>query len=168
MRLLFCSHCKTCEEVPDIDGPEASDRILNALIERHAEREPMEHGGERLQFSPFRVGAFTDHDWATNPDNCLKLAAERNKADGFNAWVYEARSTYGEDALRCFSRHHRPTEGCIDYRDDSKIIGRPTQEGRSAMKDMYKLAKSDPSICDYCPVHVWVTTKIRTKQGLYQ
>lgn len=167
MRLLFCNHCKTLEEIPDYEGTDPVDPLVEALVRKHNERAPMEHGGANISASPMRLMAVDDNDWRTNREKVLAQVNQENKKVGFDAWVYEAMNTYADDALRCYRAHHRPEDGCIDWWDDSKRIGRPTSEGRKVLKDNYKSGATDPHLCQWCPVASFVATQQRLKMGMY-
>jgi glutathionylspermidine synthase len=90
------------------------------------------------------------------------------KKTGFDDWFYESRSTYAEDALHCYSQHHRPTQGCSDWWSDSKRIGRPTEVGRAVLKELPGKGKTDPHICSFCPVASYVRTEVNFRKGLYK
>lgn len=173
MRLLFCSTCKSVEEVPDPPAPLVEneyDPLIGELVERHTVKDPMGHGGVQLKNSPFRIGAVDNEAWERDREGVLKAAQDANKKVGFDVWAYEAMNTYVEDALLCYQRHKAQgdmTLGCIDWRDDSKRLGRPTLEGRKQLKDQYKLAKRDPFLCDFCPVRSVIQTEINWRKGLY-
>lgn len=168
MRLLFCNACKSLEEVEDYEGPLEVDPLIEQLVRKHNERAPMEHGGRDLRASPMRIAVVPDIKWATDREEIIKQINNENRKVGFDAWVYEATNTYSEDALRCYSDHHRPKQGCIDWWDESKRIGRPTEEGQAAVKDQYKLGQRDPHLCQYCPVASFVQTEINHRKGLYR
>ena len=171
MRLLCCAACKTAEVVDDYTGSLEVDPLVERLVMQHTERDPMAHGGSQLRTSPFRLAkGISENRWQIPEEREKILAAvnQENKRVGFDLWVAEALDTYGEDALRCYRDHHRPKEGCIDWRDDSKRIGRPTNLGRKAVKDNYRLGETDPFLCDWCPVRSWVDTQVRFKAGLYK
>lgn len=169
MRLIYCEACSTLEEVPEYETAEGEvDPYVEAVLFKHNQKDPMAHGGARLKASPIRIYVIKDEEWATKREKVIEHINELNKNVGMTAWVDEAFNTFSEDALKCFRVHHRPSEGCIDYRDTSKIIGRPTAEGKKAVKENYKLGDGDPALCDFCPVHTWVTTQVRWKKGLYK
>jgi hypothetical protein len=167
LRLLFCAVCKTIEEVPEYTGSDPVDPLVSNLLEIHVRRDPMGHGGDNLVHSPFRLGQVSDKEWARDRDGCIKRAADMNKAAGFPAWFTEASNTYGEDAMKCYNRHHRPEGGCIDFWDDSKRIGRPTAEGRRQRKESAKMGEEDPHLCQWCPVYSFVQTDVNYRAGLY-
>ena len=167
MRLLFCNFCKSLEEIPDYDGPEDVDPMLEELVMRHNVRDPMAHGGVELRSSPMRVAVTTKREWATDRAKVIKRVNEENLKVGFDAWVSEAVNTYAEDAMHCYRRHHRPEQGCVDWWSDSKRIGRPTPEGRAVVRESYKLGQSDPHLCQWCPVATFVQTEINFRKGLY-
>lgn len=167
LRLLFCNACKTLEELPNYDGKDEVDPYVEQIVFKHNERDPMSHGGDHLKASPIRIYVVLEKEWSTNRAGVLKLINNENRKVGLDAEVSEAMNTYSEDALRCFSDHHRPQQGCIDYWDESKRIGRPTEEGRAARKSNPKLGETDPHLCQFCPVHTFVTTERRYAAGMY-
>jgi hypothetical protein len=177
MQLLYCGVCATLEELPDKDPSAPIDRLLEALVFRHTERDPMAHGSASLVMSPFERFDAKEQEWncpdlekrKSNREDLLRQINQKAKEKGFDRWVYDSMDTYREDALRCYRSHHRPTQGCIDYRDPSKIIGHPTQVGQKTAKEMYKLSeRRDPALCDFCPVNSWVEMERRHRQGLYK
>jgi len=168
MRLLYCAHCRTLEEVPDYHGEEEPDPLIEELVRQHNVRDPMAHGGASLTRSPMRVAVVEDKDWEHHREAIIKRLNESMKEVGFAPWVNEAMNTYAEDALKCYSVHHRPKEGCIDYWSDTKRIGRPTLEGRKAVKEGYRIGEQDPHLCQWCPVHSFVQTQKNWKAGLYK
>lgn len=140
----------------------------------------MSHGGERLETSPFSLAHVDDAIWndsddlkrSVNRKNVLEQLQKTNKSVGHDVWAYEAINTFEEDAMRCWRDHHRPEEGkpCIDFWDDSKRIGRPTEMGRAFVRDRdyHKLAKKDPHLCAWCPYFSVVVTERRWKRGMYK
>lgn len=166
---LFCSFCKTLEEIPDsdYDGPRGENPIVAELLMRHNQRDPQGHGwGDGV--APFALFDFDPDEWANQRERCIKIVNERLKKSGNNAWVAEAMNTFGDDALKCYRQHGRPTGGCTDYWSDSKRIGRPTSEGKTVLKQAPKLGAKDPHLCQWCPVHTYVTTERRAKAGMYK
>jgi hypothetical protein len=75
-----------------------------------------------------------------------------------NEWEVRAlRDDLKVDALKCFNRHNRPANGCIDYEDASKAIGRTI--GVPKENRQY--------LCHYCPAQEYVTHKNRIAKGMY-
>lgn len=179
MRLLFCDLCKTLEEIPDYEGEMEVDPLVEDLVRRHNERDPMGHGGRDIRHSPMRIAVIeptehmtSDQVWAADRENILKQLNEQNKKVGFSSWAYESLNTWQEDAMTCFRRHRRPDIGngkpCIDFWSDSKRIGRPTEIGKQVLKENAKLGTGDPHLCQFCPYFSGVQTEIRFKQGMYR
>ena len=179
MRLLFCDLCHTLEEVPEYEGGMEVHPLIEVIVFKHNERDPMGHGGRDLHHSPMRVvkiepdGSRTsDQVWEQDRDKILKKLNEENKKVGMAGWTYEAMNTYAEDALVCYRRHHRPDLGagkpCIDYWSDSKRIGRPTTLGKKILKENSKLGTADPHLCQWCPYYSTVQTEVRWKAGMYR
>lgn len=164
MRLLLCRKCRTLEELPDYDGPPEYDRTLEHLVQEHNKKGFEEHQGNVATLMKVE-----DRDWEHNREAILQRMRGTSSDGGFGEpWIKEAHNTYREDALRCFSNHGRPKEGCIDYWSDTKRIGRPTPEGRAVVKNLYKLGERDPHLCQWCPVHTYVQTQVNWKKGLYK
>jgi hypothetical protein len=171
MRLLFCNACRTLEPVPEYTGGLDVDPLVEHLVMEHTQKDPMAHGGIQLSTSPFRLAKdIPENRWAIPEERAkiIELVNKENKRVGFDAWVSEAIDTYADDALKCFRQHHRPPEACIDWWSDTKRIGRPTPEGKKAVKENYKLGSSDPHLCQFCPVASWVQTQINWEAGLYK
>jgi hypothetical protein len=166
MRLLHCNVCHSIDEIPDYEGHEEVDPLVEKVVAEHNKRDPMAHGGAATL--PMRLAHVDDMDYAYSRDEVLARLREEGKAVGFEPWVGEAINTFQEDAMRCYRNHHRPKEGCIDWRDDSKRIGRPTSEGQKAVKENYKIGSSDPYLCDFCPVKSWVQTQVNFRKGYYK
>jgi len=164
VRLLCCRKCKTLEELPDFSGRHEDDRLLNELVRRHNAQDFTGHQDGAVA----TLMHIEDRHWDLYRDQIIAKINEAAKQTGFDGWFYEAHNTYKEDALRCYSQHHRPKQGCIDYWDDSKRIGRPTSEGRKVVKSLYKLGERDPHLCQWCPVHTFVQTEVNWKAGLYK
>lgn len=171
MRLLFCQTCKTLEEIDDLgyDLVEGEvDPLVEALVLKHTQKDAMGHGSSHMNQSPFRLINVDDLEWATERERLIRLINTENKKVGFDGWVYESMNTFADDALKCYSAHHRPKQGCIDWWDESKRIGRPTVEGQQAVKDLPGLGDRDPHLCQYCPVASYVRTEINHRKGLYK
>lgn len=123
----------------------------------------MAHGGQETL--PFSLMNVSDYDWSHNRAEIIKgISKKHQKSVGFEGYVIESLDTFKYDAMTCYQRHHRPQDGCIDWRDDSKRIGRPTPEGQAAMRGH----KNVPYLCDFCVVRTGVDTKIRAAKGLYK
>lgn len=148
-RLLACKSCGTMYKMRDYAGPADYDMELQELIKRHL--------GEARDPDPashisliFRV----DEDTWNKLGNETPIQKELMK----NEWEVRAlRDDLKVDALKCFNRHNRPANGCIDYEDASKAIGRTI--GVPKENRQY--------LCHYCPAQEYVTHKNRTAKGMY-
>lgn len=168
MRLLYCNVCRSVDEVPDYEGPEKVDPLVEKVLMKHNLRDPMAHGGQSTL--PFRLAQCSTEDWMMHREVVLKRLNEDITQCGFPAWMGESHNTFIEDAHQCWRKHRWPKEGqpCLDYWSESKRIGRPTEEGRRALKDNYKLGPQDPHLCQWCPYHTVVTTEKRHRRGMYK
>jgi hypothetical protein len=181
MRLLICNLCRTCEEIPEYEGQDEVDPLVEAVVFKHNQKDPMGHGGVNLPYSPIRLIPIKDEKGKPLPDKLYyegkeeilkKINEITIKEPGFEGWAYEAINTFEEDAMKCFRQHGRPDlgqgKGCPDYWSDSKRLGRPTAVGRQARKEHSKLAVADPHLCQFCPYFSGVQTEIRHKKGMYK
>lgn len=175
MRTFYCNACATAEEMPDwaAKGKDDVDPFTEALALKHVEGNPRKHGvgDPDAIFSPFRLFHVPDEDWA-DPEKrkgAIAQMNQENKEAGFDGWVYDSHNTFKEDAMKCYNQHSRPKQGCIDWRDSSKLLGHPTDVGQKLAKENFKAAEqSGPHLCDFCPVKVFVETSVNFKKGLYK
>jgi hypothetical protein len=173
IRVIICRVCKTIEEIPfkDPNSP-GEDSYLEAYIQRHMRKGG--HDGDNVVLPPAVV---SKKQWDNQRvrDALLKEIRQRTTGtkfgggQGIDLEVYASFDTFKEEAQKCFNQHGRPKEGCIDYCDRTKLLGRPTQEGRQFAKENPKLAiETGPYLCWQCPVQTWVTTQVRAKRGDYK
>lgn len=168
MRLLVCNECETIDELPDFDGEPEDDILLENLIsEKHSYTPDHPHHGNLLWVD--------NEDWKDTKKREGILREVRRGAQGgttgMDPEAYALRNNYQEDALNCYSAHRRPKDGCIDWKDKSKIIG------NSMLTDEEKRKKREHGIgsnqvvylCDFCPVRSnYVDKKKYEKAGLYK
>ena len=182
-RLLVCHICQTIDELPSISDDlrkelgrtrEPEPLLLHAMETRH-NHGPTFSGGAAERIALVQVD---DLEWMNNDLRDEVLSRFKHEWSGFEPELYAVRSTFHEDALRCFNRHGRPKEGCIDYCDSSKLLTpnswhteaeeqidksdltRITNETRAHRKPVF--------LCHFCPVQTYVTTQRRHQRGDYQ
>lgn len=151
-RLLVCYTCSTIEKLPPYEGREDENGVyldydapLEHLIQTKHSR-PELHIGRLFQVDE---GAWESMETRQQINKEL-FGLEAEKV----AW----KDTFSEDAGKCYNRHHRPKQGCIDWRDDSKRLGSPS--GSAASRPVF--------LCDFCPVKSYVETEVRWKRGDYK
>lgn len=161
VRIAWCAFCKTVEELPFID-PKADvrdDVLLEDYVARHTAKHP-----HAVEGQVSLLGNVSEAIWANREArrkiieqgwSALKVGQDVGPGGEF----YDSKSTYGEDASKCFVAHRRSTP-CIDWHDDSKRIGNPTQQGwREGQVKVY--------ICDFCPVASYVMEQRNKELGRY-
>ncbi len=154
IRLLHCHDCRTLEEIPWFDGPPQYDVLLETVLSRH------ETNGHR------HIGKLFDVEKrAWDLPDLRKTIIEQIKGGSsglaeFDASYYDTRDTFREDALKCYSLHLRPKEGCPDYRADSKRLLPATKADR---KEVGLTMEGAPKqyLCSFCPVQSHVEKKSR-------
>lgn len=153
-RLLQCSTCLTLEKLPDYDGTPEDDVTLDHLIKPHRFPDGEPHIGQLFRGIP---------------DKYLENMESRKKIER-DIWQAKAdqasfKDTFVEEAGKCFNAHGRPKLGCIDYKDDSKRIGNPAlTSGDKAEMKAAGFKQSTRHLCEFCPVHSYVTSSIMSKQ----
>lgn len=152
MRILLCLDCKSMEEVPDFDGPPEFDILLESLVERHRSNGE-QHLGNLIHIEQ------EQWDKKSVRDEILKQVKD-GLGPGLGDEFYDTKSTYQEDAMKCFNEHGRPKGRCIDWMDDRKRLGNPTKAGWQRGPKVY--------LCQFCPVATHVVTEIRHKRGDYK
>jgi hypothetical protein len=161
IRLLVCRNCRSAEELPDWDGRPEDDVLLQITVERH--QRPTPHVGLLFKF-PVKY-------WA-RPDvkqQILKQISEGSSGlDVFGTKFYDTKSTFQEDAMKCYALHNRPTGQCPDYKSDRKMLKPDTAKERKEA-GMDKESKG-PKIylCDFCPVKSFNMKKHNEQKGMYQ
>jgi hypothetical protein len=139
----------TMVRLRDYKGPPEYDMELVEVIDKHKQR------NSQINPDDFR-GLLFDCDQETwdklGDETQVKRELMKNEWD-----VREVRDDMKVEALKCFNRHNRPKEGCLDYEDESKTIGRKI--GVPPEHRQY--------LCHYCPAHEYYVHKDRLKKGLY-
>ena len=149
-RLLVCRSCGTMNRMRDYEGSPEYDAELIEVIRVHLERSPR---GNRPEDHPAQLFRVTDEEAAL-----LDVESELVKAlSDEQVFIKDTRDDMKVEALKCFNRHGRPSDGCIDWEDESKVIGR--KHGIPADKRAY--------LCHYCPVASQVAFVERKKMGMY-
>lgn len=163
MRLLQCLDCKTVDELPDFHGVPEDDVLLIHLVKERHTGPRRDVRGDPVDAAPGELHRGNLHNvddltWAHEKDNILKEMW--SAFTGFEPEYYAARSTFHEDAIRCFDAHRR-TVPCIDWHSDKKRIGNPVRE-------QFKNPKAAVYLCDFCPVASEVMTEQRARRGDYK
>lgn len=161
IRLLRCDLCHTVEPLPDYDGPPEHDEVLAHLVAtRHTERDGTLHIGKLLRVDK------RHWDSPSTRDAIVARIREESGHTGLDPVFYATRDTYAEDALNCWSAHHR-NPACNDYKSDRKKLTPATQAERREL-GMAKFRSSlSRYLCEFCPVHSLVVEAARRKAGLY-
>ena len=163
-RLLYCFVCNTMEELPPFDGPPEQDALLQISCEVHTFPSGDPHKG-RLFNLPVRA-------WAT-PDarkeiiDQIKGGGSRGLAE-VDETFYDSRSTFMEDAMKCYQAHRKPADGCPDWKHSSKLLVPNTVKERrkEGMEKYENSAGAKTYLCQFCPVAIAVEKRKQTLLGL--
>lgn len=166
IRLLVCSQCKTIDELPDYEGDPRRDTILQVAIDQnHTDSVTQQaHVGNLLKVS-------VKH-W-TRPEvkkEIIKQIQTGSKGLAeIDDEIYESRSTFFDDAMKCFNQHQRPKGQCPDYKSDKKRLVPNTNAERKEL-GFAKASETGPKVhlCDFCPVKTYNVTRERMAAGAYK
>lgn len=154
IRLWVCRECKSIEELPPYDGPAERDTLLEDTASRHmTEWRTHECTLIKVPESYWKSDKIRPQLIKQISQGGSKGIAEMEGAEDY----YGTRDTYREDALKCYDKHQRPKQGCIDYQNPDKRIGNPTSEGWKSGPRVYA--------CSFCPVEAWVQKKKQEEAG---
>lgn len=152
IRLLRCTQCRSLEILPDYVGDPHYDVVLDDATMTHQKRHPYNDVADAFLM---RV---SQYDWDRHKKTIVKkIWSDQEKHVGFIPEYYDTKSTYNEDAVKCFDQHHRSIP-CIDWHVDRKRIGNPTKEGWKSGPRVY--------LCDFCPVAAKVQQAKNKARGL--
>lgn len=138
------------------------------------------HGALRIGGADEEIAVvdIDDLEWMRGDIRDEILSRFKHQWSGFEPELYATRSTFHEDALRCFGQHHRPKEGCLDYLDDSKLLTpsswKTEAEEQIDKSDLIRITnetrqhRKPVHLCNFCPVQTYVTTKRREQRGDYK
>ena len=146
-RLLVCKTHGVMYKMKPYDGPAEYDQELRELCDRHNAQVPNPQDCNAIIFR-------------TDEETAKKLDAEtavKGKLEETDVYIRDTRDELKVDALKCFNRHNRPKQGCIDWCAEEKTIGRKV--GVPVGKRQY--------LCMYCPAAEYYTHRQRIELGLY-
>jgi uncharacterized protein YlaI len=164
IRILYCWNCKTIEELPNFEGHPDDDILLEYAIEKH-ESAGIKHTGSLL-----KVGKDT---WGKENMRKEIIKNLREQTGGLGSGLanidkeyYHTKSTFHDDAMKCFNLHNRPEGMCGDYAAERKKLIPKTHAERKELG--LPVSTTSIYLCDFCPVKSFVVTKQREKTGQYK
>lgn len=163
-RLLYCLVCDSLEELPPFEGRPENDHLLEIAAKAHAFPSGDPHQG-KLFVMPL---AYWQGETKKTIISQIKGGGSKG-LDEFDDTYYASRSTFAEDALKCFDQHLRPKDGCSDYESPSKRLLPNTADERRDLGLPSPANAPGPKnyLCQFCPVHSVVTTRKRALMGAY-
>lgn len=166
LRLLYCLVCDSIEELPPYDGDPEHDQLLEITLEHHVFPSGEPHKGHLLRVP---VDEWTNSNIKKAMIEQLKGGGSKGLAE-FDADFYATSDTFREDALKCFAKHLRPTDGCPDYKTDKmRLLPNTKAERKDAgLVDPKNAPGPRNYLCNFCPVQSTVDQKLRAMKGLYK
>jgi hypothetical protein len=81
---------------------------------------------------------------------------------------YDSRSTFMEDAMKCYKQHNKPKDGCSDWHKNDLMLIPKTEKDR--IKEGMGKYKDTPGqktyLCDFCPVAIGVAERKQKLLGM--
>ena len=156
-RLLFCLVCQTLEELPPYDGEPELDHLLAIACENHLFPSGEPHKG-KLFVLPLR--AWADQKSKKEIINQIKGGGSKGLAE-VDETFYDSRSTFMEDAMKCYVAHRKPKDGCHEWQHSSKLLIPNTIKERKAegMARYQDEAGPKTYLCNFCPVSIAVNQR---------
>jgi hypothetical protein len=156
-RLLFCLVCDTLEELPPFEGDPEQDHLLAIACEQHLFPSGEPHKG-KLFVLPLRAWAKTESKKEIIRQ--IKGGGSKGLAEVDDTF-YDSRSTFLEDAMKCYQAHNKPKEGCSDWQHSSKLLIPNTIKERKAegMARYQDEAGPKTYLCNFCPVSIAVNQR---------
>ena len=164
IRLLFCETCNTIEEIPDFDGPPQYDTLLEISVQKHRTPTGDAHIGKLFDVD---VAMWMDSNVRHQIIDQIKGKGSKGIAE-FDATFYDTRSTFQEDALKCYQDHLRPKGACPDWMSDKKILVPDPKAERKAEGLASPSQAPGPKVhlCRFCPVQRYMAKKAQEASGL--
>ena len=159
IRILYCHDEGTMDIVPMYDGPPEHDVHLQIIIDRrHTTPSGTPHKG---QLFVVPEAAWADRKIRKQIVDQFNRGGSKGLAEA-DAEFYNSRDTFSEDALSCYSKHLRPTEGCPDYGSDSKMLLPNTKAERkdAGLAAPAKAPGVRTYLCRFCPVESFYAGKV--------
>lgn len=166
-RLLHCWVCGTLEELPPYEGPAEQDYLLAVLCEKHVFASGDPHKGNL--FTKIPVKSWKDTETRKDIIRQIKQGGSKGLAE-IDDTFYDSRSTFMEDAMKCYIAHNRPQEndGCSDFRiPEKRLVPNTSKDREEAGMERYLDAPGPKTyLCDFCPVAIGVARRKRKLMGL--
>lgn len=167
IRLLRCFVCESWEELPDYDGPTDKDYLLEISLERHVFPSGEPHVGKMFKVP---VSAWMDGKQRKGILEQLGKggSAGLDELDPEKSF-YDTKMQFSEDAMTCWKYHLQPNNHCDDYMSPKKRLLPNTAKERKDLNLPKPEHADGPKIyiCNFCPMHSVMTTKLRSIRGDY-
>jgi hypothetical protein len=165
IRLLICSTCSSIDPLPWYEGPPELDDTLNYRLSQHRFPSGDPHIG-------LLANVFEDA-WSKQAYRDAirdKLAEEAGirlpgQSAGLGETYYDVRSTYAEDAMKCWKQHNRTTD-CGDYKTRAKLLLADTRAERKEI-GLDPAQRATTYLCQFCPMESIKMQAYRKETGQY-
>lgn len=176
MRLATCLSCRTITKLSDFEGTNPEhDVVLQDWIDRHLHGVPVDeipgplHPGAQVAIVDM-PDIMTSPAFLNIPIEDQERALERIEGEAVISLqselmrqtqeVFEYRDDLRDEAAKCYLKHHSPSypgKPCIDFKDDSKRVGRTKVP-----------AKLQKYLCHFCPYSSTIMVELRRRRGAYR
>lgn len=163
IRLLICKTCSTIDPLPDWDGPAEYDDTLLSRVGQHQ----FDGSNRGHDMDLGRVSEKSWNDPKVRPELLKEIAHNvgTGKAEGLGQTFYDVRSTYAEDAMRCWRFEHGRTSNCDDYMSSKKLLLSDTRGDRVEL-GLDPKARGRTHLCKFCPYESVVQGRKNKARGV--
>lgn len=166
LRLLICRTCNSIDALPAFDGPGEYDEVLHARVAQHQHPGPAPTRGHDMVLATVSEASWNDEGKRRGiVEKVSKEVVGLGQSSGLGP-LADVRSTYQEDAMRCWRIAHARTSDCGDYMSSGMtILSDSVAERKDLGLDPKRRAKL--KLCQFCVVHSLVQQKQRRAAGMY-
>jgi hypothetical protein len=170
VRLLVCHTCKSITPIPDHAGRGDDDMLVNRVMEHQFDPEHLGRDEMRLRPHEMLLCRAPEAIWNTHRKELIaeihKHTVGAGEAEGLGVELYDVKSNFMEDAMKCWRFDHGRTSNCDDYMSEKKML---LPDSKAERKELGLDPADRPKqfLCQYCPYESLVQQRKNRKRGMY-
>ena len=161
VRLFVCRTEQSIQEIPwyPMNAPPEHDDTRNYLLQLHA--------GHVVDWGDVLASQWNSPKLRVAITKEIMRAMHPGEAEGLGTQFYSIKSTWSEDAMKCWKQHSRTTN-CGDYLSDAKRLYAPTRDARKELGLSVKGSdRPNLFLCRFCPYQSIVQQRVNKAKGIY-
>jgi hypothetical protein len=159
VRLFVCRTEQSIQEIPwyPMNAPPEHDDTRNYLLQLHA--------GHVVDWGDVLASQWNSPKLRVAITKEIQRAMHPGEAEGLGTQFYSIKSSFQEDALKCWKQHNRTTD-CGDWHNDNKRLYAETRGDRREIGlSVNTSARPNTFLCDFCPMASIRRSKIGKAKG---